>query len=544
MSRRVVIRLNFKEQKMKFYIPFALKDGEHSIYDVITSIVAAEGVAPTAACVFNGIETPRSSPALFTGLHPLNPFKERLLAYDRLPILNGEGDYAAAYETTAYICVDSDTLKSPVGGELKKIGGVFQGVSVYETSQALFFSDPSRVSLLFVSPKMYENCKGCRAGVNTKNEKDFGYALLSPVDMSGAIILHDEEVSQLAKADLFRPISEGLYEPSWRMEALQGAALCCKLVRGGAGASAGIPKDSGEAEWNRIVEFTNWLGNIPYVKEPWAGRDQLFEILKKLKALPSFVRKSVSLEYFRTDDFVSYELLQRKLIEHFVDIAVSLKMTRWNWADDECRASLAEAVMDRCIVPVMREQYSSSEADRMIEKMSVLMMMVERRFREPNTYEEFDEDRLESPFVRALYRFLASEGRLDRIQEYLADARLSVKIREMIAAMYGAFKGYAQVSVKRLVVVSDDVEIESRRQGAPSREEPKEFKRNGTSGASTLAHKKSGAKKWIHRGAKNKQVPSEELESYLADGWKSGRAKKSELKATAVSETQTEFKLS
>mgnify|MGYP003319881617 CR=1 FL=1 len=348
---------------MKFYIPFALKDGEHSIYDVITSIVAAEGVAPTSACAFNGIEASRSSPALFTGLHPLNPFKERLLAYDRLPVLDGGGDYAAAYEASAYICVDSDTLKSPVGGELKKIDGVFHGVAVYETSQALFFLDPSSVSVLFVSPKMYENCKGCRAGVNTKNENAFGYAMLSSVDMSGAIILHDEEVSQLAKADSFSPVLEGAYEPSWRMEALQGAALCCKLVRGGADTSAGIPKDSGEVEWNRIVEFTNWLGNIPYVKEPWAGRDQLFEILEKLKALPSLVRKSVSLEYFRTDDFVSHELLQRKLIEHFVDIAVSLKMKHWNWADDECRASLAEATMDRCVVPVMREQYSSSDAD-------------------------------------------------------------------------------------------------------------------------------------------------------------------------------------
>ncbi len=444
---------------MNYYIPFSLKDGDHSIYDLITSIVGAEGIAPTDASVFNGIETPRSSPALFTGIHPLNPHKDRMIVYDRLPLLKTDGKYAVVHGNAAYICVESDAVKLPAGESLHNVEALsIQGLSVYETTQAIFFSDPSKVDILFVSPAMYEKCQGCRAGVNVKNEKSFGYRVLAQADTAHAITLPDESVDEIAQTGGLTPVGSGTYVPSWRMEALQGAALCYRLVKQSSVASGAITKaDTGEADWNRIMQFTEWLGGLRYVDEQWPGREQLSEILSLLRTLPSFVKKGCSLEYFRTDDFGSYDLIHRKLIDRFVDVAVSLKMKRWNWADNECRASLAESIMDLCIVPVMKESFPPDDADKKIDAMASLMLMVERRFRESNTYEDFDESNLNSGFVRALYRFLSSEGRIDRIQEYLgAESHLGLQIREMLAAMYGAFKGYAQISVKRLTPVAGE----------------------------------------------------------------------------------------
>ena len=537
---------------MNFYIPFSLKDGDHSIYDLITSIVGAEGVAPTVASAFNGIETPRSSPALFTGLHPLNPFKDRLLVYDRLPLLSVDGKYAVSHENAAYICADSDFIKIPSEESLQKVKNVsIPGLTIYETVQAILFSDPSKVSILFVSPKMYDKCQGCRAGVNVKNEKAFGYGVISRTDEENAVTVSDEQVDGLAVDGSFAPVSDGAYSPTWRIEALQGAALCYKLVKQCADPLGGTMRaDSGESDWNRIVQFTEWLGGLRYVEESWPGQRQLSNIVDLLKKLPSFVKRESSLEYFRTDDFSSCDPIHRKLIERFVEVAVSLKMKRWNWADNECRASLAESIMDLCIVPVMKENFPFEDANKKIEAMANLMLMVERRFREPNTYIEFDESNLNSGFVRALYRFLSSEGRLDRIHEYLGtESRLGLQIREMIAAMYGAFKGYAQISVKRLAAAGV---------GVADRDEERGLM--GSMGYSSCIHaagahpavklpatvlpsKKSGGKKCIHKGSKNKKVPAEEYEKWLANGWKPGYAKKNELKQEDMVEAQGELGL-
>mgnify|MGYP006962940584 CR=1 FL=1 len=520
---------------MNFYIPFSLKDGNnHAIYDLITSILGAEGVAPTAACVFNGIETPRSSPALFTGVHPLNPFKERLLVYDCLPLLDSGGQYVSFHENTAYICVDSDTVKLPEGEALRKVETPsVRGVSLYETTQALCFSNPSKVSVLFVSPRIYDKCQGCRAGVNVKNEKAFGYRILSQADIQNAITLSDEAVTEISEEDSFSFVPAGAYFPSWRMEALQGAALCYKLVKQSMDVLSGNEKsDSGETEWNRIVQFTEWLGGLRYVGESWVGQKQLSDILGLLRTLPSFVKKEYSLEYSRTENLDSYDPIHRQLIERFVDVAVSLKMTRWNWADNECRASLAESIMDLCIVPVMRENFTSEDADKKLEAMADLMLMVERRFREPNTYEEFDENNLSSRFIRAVYRFLSSEGRLDRMQEYLGPkSRLELQVREMLATMYGAFKGYAQISTKRLSVRVDD-DLEERH--APVTASPR-------NDVNEVAGKKY---KYIHKGMECKRVPLAEYDTWLSKGWKPGRAnKKKGLKSSGVAETQGELGL-
>ena len=462
---------------MNFYIPFSLKDGDHSIYDLITSIVGAEGMAPTRSCAFNGIEMPRSSPALFTGIHPLNPFKDRLLVYDRLPLLSANGKFTVAHENAAYICIDSDSVKLPTERALRKVEGAsIPGLTVYETDQAVFFSNPSNVSVMFVSPQMYDKCQGCRAGINVKNEKAFGYGVVSQIDEEKAMTVSDEYVDSLSDEGLFAPVSDGAYYPTWRTEALQGAALCYKLVKQCTGVPGGtVRTDSGEGDWKRIVQFTEWLGSLRYVEESWSGQKQLSDIVNLLKTLPSFVKRPCYLEYSRTDDFDFYDPIHRKLIERFVEVAVSLKMKCWNWADNECRASslkmkcwnwadnecrasLTESVMNLCIDPVTKEIFKDKpeEANTRIVAMSRLMEMVKRRFREPNTYMEFDEGKLNSVFVRAFYRFLSSEGRIDRIQEYLGvESRLELQIREMIAAMYGAFKGYAQISVKRLGAINE-----------------------------------------------------------------------------------------
>lgn len=539
---------------MNFYIPFLLKDGDRSIYDLITSIVGAEGIAPTAASVFNGIETPRASPPLFTGLHPLNPFKDRLLVYDRLPLPMENGRYSMLNENAAYICMDADSVRLPEGEALREVDiGSGLGLTIFESIQAVLFSDPSKVSILFISPKMYDKCQGCRAGVNVKNEKIFGYRVMNQLDSENSVIVPDEFIDALISSDCFSHIDEMAYYPSWRIEALQGAALCYKLARRCAGFwNEAEVVDSGEDDWKKIEQFTHWLGGLRYTHEPWAGQKQLVDIVRQLKTLPSFVKKDCLCDYSRMDDFGSYDLIHRELIERFVDVAVSLKMKHWNWADNECRATLAEHVMDLCIVPVMRENFSDKDAIKKIDGMANLMLMIERRFREPNTYMEFDEDQLKSRFVRAVYRFLSSEGRIDRIQEYLsAESRLELPVREMIAAMYGAFKGYAQISVKRLASVR--------------RDEPNIVEKYGSIGliggspgfgvqlaqasakvethTMALPAKKSCGKKRIHKGAKNKQVSADEYERWLAEGWKPGYAKKSGLNRDGAAETQGELGL-
>ena len=532
---------------MNYYIPFSLKDGDHSIYDLITSIIGAEGVAPTAASVFNGIETPRSSPALFTGVHPLNPFNDRLLVYDRLPLLKSDGKYAISHENAAYICIDSDAIRLPGREWLRRVEPLpMLGLAIYETEQALFFSDPSKASILFVSPKMYDKCQGCRAGVNVKNEKAFGYGVMSCTDAEKAITIPDEVVAVISAEHNYAPIRGGAYSLSWRKESLQGAALCYKLARQGTGVlREDVKAGSEENDWKRISQFAKWLGRLRYVGEPWRGQKQLLDILSLLRTLPCFVSEERTLEYFRTDDFGAYDPIHRKLIEHFVDVAVSLKMKRWNWADNECCASLAETVMDACIVPVMKECFLPEDANKKIASMANLMLMVERRFREPNTYVEFDERNLNSGFVRALYRFLASEGRLDRIQEYLgAESHLGLQIREMLAAMYGAFKGYAQISVKRLATLRaevndrDDEQIGMRPNGC-SLDTHNVIAETAVRSARAVTHKKkAGGRKRVHKDLKNKLVSAEEYEMWLADGWAPGFAKKNRLKRGTVAETQ------
>ena len=438
---------------MKLYIPFTLKNGEHAIYDVITSIVCAEGIAPSVASVFNGIETSRSSPPLFTGGHPLNPFKEHLLAFDKLPLLDFTR-YGEEQETTAYVCIEEAAIKTPRGCALAKLPlKLSEGVTVYMTSQALFFTDPSKASILFVSPKTFEKCRGCCTGVNAKNETALGYRVLMDDELKNAFVVSAEMVTQLS-AETFRPVRPDEYMPSWRMESVHGAALCYSLVKQYDRAEE---VSVIESDWKKVTSFTEWLERVPYRTERWSnwdGQKTLNRVYELLHTIPSLLQNTCASRFSRREDFGSCDSLHRQLIEHFVDVAVSLKNQSWNWADDECRARLSETVLDTCIVPVMRSNFKADIANKRIETMSHLMSMIVRKFREPNTYVDFDEGKLVSDFVRAFYRFLSSAGRIDRTRECLTDSRLTAETREMIAIMYGAFKGYAQVSVKRLMPIS------------------------------------------------------------------------------------------
>ena len=438
---------------MKLYIPFALRNNGHAIYDVITSIVCAEGIAPTSVGAFNGVVAPRSSPLLFTGGHPLNPFKEHLLAFDKLPLLDSVR-YVEEHENTAYVSIEEDAISAPEGCALVKSPlELAEGVTVYTTPQALFFTDPSKVSILFVSPKTFEKCRGCRTGVNAKNETAFGYRVLTDDELKNAFVVSTEMVTQLSAEGMFQSVRPDECVPSWRMESVQGASLCYSLVKQYDRAEE---VSVIESDWKKVTSFTEWLERVPYRTERWSnwdGQKTLNRVYELLHTIPSLLQNTCASRFSRREDFGSCDSLHRQLIEHFVDIAVSLKNQSWNWADDECRAVLAETVMNECVIPVMRRNSGSDVANEKIDKMARLMSMVVRKFREPNTYVDFDEDKLNSDFVRAFYRFLGSAGRIDRIQECLTDSRLKAQTREMIAIMYGAFKGYAQVSVKRLMPV-------------------------------------------------------------------------------------------
>ena len=141
---------------MNYYIPFSLNDGEHNIFDVITSIIGAEGIAPSGAAAFNGVETPRSSPAKFTGYHPLNPFANRVLAFSKLPILSREGKYASVRENTVYLCVNGESIEIPGIGHLElNEHQPLAGVELHFTSQAVLFKDPSSVTFIFMSENVF-----------------------------------------------------------------------------------------------------------------------------------------------------------------------------------------------------------------------------------------------------------------------------------------------------------------------------------------------------------------------------------------------------
>lgn len=435
---------------MKYYIPFSLKDGDHAIYDVITSIISAEGFAPTDATAFTGVEPSRSSPTKFTGYHPLNPFRNRVLVYDKMPLLSQSGKYAVDSENTVYLYVECDAIEMSDEGKLKlDAKHPLKDVGLYTTNQALFFKDPSKVSFLFMSERMFEKCEGCKtSGINSKNETLFGYRLVTEADLKAGVVVSDSQVDKISDVSLYNETEcKSSYALTWEKESLHGAVLGYKIIEM---QGSGRPTSVVQQDWRRFLQLKSEMHQFCWLSINWAGQDKWNKAVETLEALPQFVVEQP--KYFRKEDFDGWEEQYKALLRHFIQLAVSLKQKNWNWADAECRASFAETVLDRCICPMTKEYYANEEGENSIETASKLISVVARYFREYNNINlEFNENDLNSPFIRALYRFLQSEGRQDRISEYLAPgSNLDLKTRKILAAMFGAFKGYAQMSVKRL----------------------------------------------------------------------------------------------
>lgn len=538
---------------MNYYIPFSLKDGEHNIFDVITSIIGAEGIAPSGAAAFNGVETPRSSPAKFTGYHPLNPFANRVLAFSKLPVLSREGKYAAVRENTVYLCVNGESIEIPGTGHLElNEHQPLAEVELYFTCQAVLFKDPSSVTFIFMSENVFRKCEGCRSGVNAKNEKSFGYRLFNSGDVVNAVAIDDAQVDSISDESLYKPVSDkDPYVATWEKESLHGAVRGYSLVKMQSDGCQDCV-DKVASDWRKFIQFVDWMSGLPCLKDNWSGRDSWRYEVERLRALPSFVKSVDKVRYFRNDDFGRLDPKHRALMQRFVKLAVSLKMKNWNWADNECRASFAESVMDDCIYPVMKEYYPGEDGEKKIETMSRFMTMVSRNFREYNNINfEFNEDDLKSQFVRAFYRFLQSEGRLDRMAEYLGpDSKLGLQTREMLAAMYGAFKGYAQVSVKMLAVAQEPLDNGNNVRGEADRSEPigVNCHKPVTSKAKSSSvdpdnSKLKSTKKRIHKGMKNKQVPVDELAFYLSNGWELGYFKKQDSEKKVIAGTQEQLRL-
>ena len=433
---------------MKYYIPFSLKDGNHAIYDILTSIVGAEGFAPTDAAAFTGIEMPRSSPAKFTGCHPLNPYTNRILVYSRMPMLSESGRYASDRENTVYLVVDEKGLLDSVTDCLmaREVQPI-DGATISTAQQALFFKDPTVVSLVFMSEAMFAKCEGCKSGVNTKNESAIGYRVINATDMNDSVVVDDGQVDALS--DCFSHTDDADYVPTWEREALHGAVLGYKLAR------EAVDEHRAEVEkedWQRFLNFKDFIRGLPCLDEDWAGRDVWRSAVEAIRSLPTFLKPEAGFRYFRNDDFEDWDSLHKNLMKRFVRLAVSLKASGWNWSDNECRASLAEAVMNECIYPTLNEDNSDEANEKSVESMSRLMAQVARRFREYNNLDfDLDEKDIRSPFVLAFLKFLQSEGRFDRMAEFMSPSgSLDLETREILAAMYGAFKGYAQMSVKKL----------------------------------------------------------------------------------------------
>lgn len=521
---------------MKYYIPFSLRDGDHAIYDVITSIVGAEGFAPSEAAAFNGIETPRSSPAKFTGYHPLNPFVNRVLVYNRMPVLSEKGEYADAWENTVYLCVEADALEIP--GVRKLVlneNHPLNGVELYFTNQALLFKDPLAIAFVFMSEKLFKKCEGCRSGVNVKNEKEFGYRTANRADMEAAVVLDDSQVGGISVDALYGSVVDSnSYVSTWEAESLHGAVLGYKLVKRHQ-EQLSVAADGGKTNWQKFCQFKEWIGNLDCLHEDWHGRDLWRDVVARVQALPSFLKTTEMIGYSRSDDFGTLDAEYKVLMQRFVKLAVSLKLKNWNWADKECKASFAEAVMNECIFPLMKEKYPEHGK---IEAMSKYVNMVARRFREPNNIHlDFHEENLKSNFVRALYKFLESDGRLDRIAEYLhSDSGLDIRVREVLAAMYGAFKGYAQISVKKLAIQCESLDalekpkISNKIDGlnTSGKTDAMEIDPEATGDRNLFGEvmpKKVPNKpkwKWMTNGSEKKRVPVDEISGWLENGYHLG----------------------
>ena len=410
------------------YIPVSLVPNGLACFDLVTSIVAAEGLAPTNGHVFDGLGTVRSSAASYTGGTSLNPSPDVLAFFDEMPAVLG-----AAETSGAMFVRVADNAVIPAA-EVRPVPGV-PGCRATAGSIAFDFAGEAMVDLVFLDAETLEIGRGCLGSPATKNAGRFRLRLATPGELAAAksvdaglaaaldALFTPEERAEAVHLSIRRELADGaalgarLAEHVVRIETETQARAAAKALLAKLGAElARIGRGSQEAEAHRA-------------------------------ALDSLVCAPVdSLPCSRAPE--SFDQVHRELLDGFCAVAEQVARDGWCWSDDGCRAMFCRRFREMCVEPVLTRRYADNP--KTVVAACDEVELIVRRFREPNTF-YVDDASFHSAFMKALWAVMFSEGRPDRILE-VVDRHRGTATARLALALYGAMKGYARLPCKQLVL--------------------------------------------------------------------------------------------
>lgn len=428
------------------YIPFTFKVAGRPTTEIFQTIIAAEGIAPTAARTFAGMGDARSGVPRLTGVHPLNPFEDRLLLYSKLPCLPDSEKFADIWHMTAFVVVDEKHVRflGPARNELQ----LDSGLRIMQTAGAVFFTSPKDVTFVFADETNFDFRMGQRVTPNGKHEEAYRYCLLAEAsrDRTESIALTEIDISKIAGVTFDADV-----------DALSEARRCSEFEERVMGAEIGYALSKFNGNFAKSSELgakkVAWMqvvNSLPVLLPEMEVRKKLLKnigaAIKKYfeKSEPSAGGHSEFL-FSRASTWM-LEGKNRELLHAFCELLCSHPIQDWNWADNDARSTFAHIVFERCISRVL----TNRGEEQWLETFRSEISLVARRFDEPYTF-LLEDGMLKSEFVIALWRVLNSEGRYDRIKEVMT--LYPGKERSHLAlALYGAMCGYAGFSTKRLLV--------------------------------------------------------------------------------------------
>ena len=410
------------------YIPVSLVPNGRTCFDLVTSIVAAEGLAPMNSRVFDGLGTVRSSATPYTGGTPLNPSPDVLAFFDKMP------DVRRAEEASGMMFVQVADNAVVAAAEVRSVPGV-PGCRATAGSIVFDFTGEATVELVFLDAENLEICRGCLGSPAAKNAGRFRLRLATPGERTAA---------QSVDADLASAL-DALFTPEERAEAVR-LSIRRELADGASlGARLAEHVVRVEAETRARAAAKDLLAKLA-AELARIGRGS-HEAEAHRAALASLVGNPVDpLPCSRAPE--PFDAVHRELLDGFCAVAEQVARDGWCWSDDACRASFCRRFRETSVEPVLARRYAGEP--KTVAAACAEVDLVVRRFREPNTF-FVDDASFHSAFMKALWAVMFSEGRPDRILETVDRHRGTVTAR-LALALYGAMKGYARLPCKQLVL--------------------------------------------------------------------------------------------
>lgn len=432
------------------YIPITFKVNGRPVSNAFQAVIAAEGIAPFAAKTFLGMGGGRSDPPRLTGAHPLNPFEDRVLLYSKLPKLPDGEKFSDIWHMTAFVCVEDNEVRF-VGGSREDLT-LQSDLVVKQSSGAVFFTNPQNIAFIFADDTNHDYRMGLRATPCGKHDDVFCFRVLGEDGKDGDELcnLTEDDIEKIASLKLNSDgdtvkmiVAESEFE-----ERYQGAELGYGLSLFCAESSHVAAIDHKRKLWGTLkVALEGLLPSKDAEKHRKSIAKSIAQCYKK-----SHIEDDKNSKFSFSRLMKSIPEKWQRLIMEYCRLLCSHPFTEWNWADNEMRAEFSQKVLDRCIVPTLRE----SGGNQWVDVMRHEMALVKRRFNEPYTF-LLEDKMLRSSFVIAFWWVMNSEGRHDRIRE--AMMRYAGDEKSFLAlALYGAMCGYAGMSTKRLAITSETSE--------------------------------------------------------------------------------------